>query len=190
MFEMDEDEVSEMVRVLKALADATRLKILGLLSERELSVGAIAEALKLTEPTISHHLGRLAGVDLVTMTKLGNTHAYSLNETNLRKFQKHFDVTPFEEPSVANVLTKAEAETQRILRSFVSEGRLVKIPEMLKNRRVILRWLVEQLDPVREYHEKEINTFLKRFHEDFATLRRELVDNQFMIRRDSVYWRL
>ena len=187
---MDNDEIAEMVRVLKALADATRLKILGLLTERELSVGSIAQALKLTEPTISHHLGRLADVELVTMTRLGNTHAYALNATNLQKFQKHFDVTPLEEQTAVDVLTEVDAETQKILKSFIVKGRLVKIPEMLKKRRVILRWLVNQLDPVREYKEKEINVFLKEFHEDFATLRRELVDNQLMTRRDSIYRRL
>jgi hypothetical protein len=187
---MNSDEIAEMVRVLKALADATRLKILGLLSERELSVGSIAQALRLTEPTISHHLGRLADVDLVTMTKLGNTHAYALNDTNLRRFQKHFDVTPLEEQTAVEVLTEVDAETQRILKSFIVGGRLVKIPEMLKKRRVILRWLVEQLDPVQEYTEKEINAFLHKFHEDFATLRRELIGNQLMPRQDSIYRRL
>jgi hypothetical protein len=187
---MDAEEIAEMVRVLKALADETRLKILGLLSERELSVGSIAQALKLTEPTISHHLGRLADVDLVTMTKLGNTHAYALNAANLRRFQKHFDVTPLEEPTAADVLSELDAETQRILKSFIQAGRLVKIPEMLKKRRVILRWLVDQLDPVREYTEKEINAFLKNFHEDFATLRRELVDNQLMTRQNAIYRRI
>jgi hypothetical protein len=189
---MDSDDIAEMVRVLKALADATRLKILGLLSERELSVGSIAQALRLTEPTISHHLYRLADVDLVTMTKLGNTHAYALNAANLRRFQKHFDVTPLEEQTAVEVLTEVDAETQRILKTFIvgGRGRLVKIPEMLKKRRVILRWLVEQLDPVREYTEKEINVFLQRFHEDFATLRRELIGSQLMTRKDSIYRRL
>jgi hypothetical protein len=187
---MDSDDIAEMVRVLKALADATRLKILGLLSERELSVGSIAQALRLTEPTISHHLYRLADVDLVTMTKLGNTHAYALNAANLRRFQKHFDVTPLEEQTAVEVLTEVDAETQRILKSFIVGGRLVKIPEMLKKRRVILRWLVEQLDPVREYTENEINVFLQRFHEDFATLRGELIGSQLMTRQDSIYRRL
>jgi DNA-binding transcriptional ArsR family regulator len=187
---MDSEEIAEMVRVLKALADATRLKILGLLTECELSVGAIAQALKLTEPTISHHLARLAEVELVTMTKLGNTRAYALNAPNLHKFQKHFDLTPPEEQTAVDILAKVDAESKRILKSFVVGGRLVKIPEMRKKRRVILHWLVDQLDPAREYTEKEINAFLKQFHEDFATLRRELIINRLMTREESIYRRV
>lgn len=187
---MNEDDINEMVRVLKALADGSRLKILGLLTESELSVGAIAQALGLTEPTISHHLSRLVDVDLVTMAKQGNTHVYSLNASNLQNFQKHFEVTAITGAENSSFPSHADAETQWILKSFVVGGRLVKIPEMLKKRRVILRWMVEQLDPVREYSEKEINTFLKKFHEDCATLRRELVDGQLMTRKDSIYRRV
>ena len=82
------------------------------------------------------------------------------------------------------------AERTKILRSFVKDGRLVKIPEALKKRRVVLEWLVDMLDRRKRYTEKEINAFLERFHEDFATLRRELIDRQYMRREDSIYWRI
>ena len=81
-------------------------------------------------------------------------------------------------------------EAKKVLKTFVKDGRLVKIPETFKKRRIVLDWLVAQLDFDRRYPEREINAFLKRFHEDFATLRRELVDRQLMKRENAVYWRV
>jgi len=78
----------------------------------------------------------------------------------------------------------------RVLRSFVEDGKLVKIREAQKKRRVVLARLVDPLEFGRRYPEKEIDAFLKQFHEDFATLRRELVDGQFRRREESIYWRL
>jgi hypothetical protein len=41
-----------------------------------------------------------------------------------------------------------------------------------------------------EYTEKQVNGILKRYHDDTATLRRELVENQLMAREAGRYWRL
>lgn len=87
-------------------------------------------------------------------------------------------------------LESTAQEAQRVMKSFIRNGRLLSIPEQLKKRLVILRWLVAQLQPERRYEEKEINTFLLQFHDDFATLRREFVKNSLMRREDGWYWRV
>ena len=69
----------EVVQYLKVLAHETRLRLLGLLGDRERSVGELAEILGLKEPTISHHLARLAEGGLVAMRPEGTVHFYSLN---------------------------------------------------------------------------------------------------------------
>lgn len=76
-----------------------------------------------------------------------------------------------------------------VLNTFIENGRINKIPQMRKKRLVILQWLVSQLELKRRYPEKEINTFLLQFHEDFATLRREFIACKLMAREDNVYWR-
>ena len=48
-----------LLAFFKALADESRLRIVGLLAEREYSVQALAQALALKEPTVSHHLAVL-----------------------------------------------------------------------------------------------------------------------------------
>ena len=79
---------------------------------------------------------------------------------------------------------------ERVLEIFVDpDGKLNGIPAQRKKRMVILRWLVEDFRPGHRYPESEVNEIIGRRHPDFATLRRHLVDEELMQRRESVYWR-
>jgi ArsR family transcriptional regulator len=60
-------DVSE---TLKALGDETRLRILNLLSGRELCVCLIKEALELLQPNVSKHLGRLKASGIISCRKI------------------------------------------------------------------------------------------------------------------------
>lgn len=94
--------------------------------------------------------------------------------------------------ATTNVTDSAQKDTEfsdYVLNTFIENGRINKIPQMRKKRLVILQWLVNQLELERRYPEKEINTFLLQFHEDFATLRREFIACKLMAREDNVYWR-
>lgn len=65
-------------KFFKALADVTRLRILGLLAVREMCVCEVMVALDLTQPTASHHLRILENVGLVKDRKEGKWVFYSL----------------------------------------------------------------------------------------------------------------
>jgi ArsR family transcriptional regulator len=65
-------------RFFKALADETRIRILGLLEVREMCVCEIMAALDLTQPTASHHLGLLKNAGLISDRKRGKWVFYSL----------------------------------------------------------------------------------------------------------------
>ena len=81
-------------------------------------------------------------------------------------------------------------EQDPVLENFVdSAGRLLSIPVQRKKRMAVLRWLVEDFQPGRLYPEAEVNRIVTRRHPDFAALRRYLIDEEFMQRRHSVYWR-
>jgi len=56
-------------KLLGAAGDSTRIKILLMLSEREMCVCELESALGLTQPTASHHLGILEQTDLVKRSK-------------------------------------------------------------------------------------------------------------------------
>ena len=66
-------------KFFKALADMTRLRILGLLTIREMCVCEVMVALDLTQPTASHHLRILENVGLVKDRKEGKWVFYSLH---------------------------------------------------------------------------------------------------------------
>ncbi|MBO0730605.1 MAG: DUF2087 domain-containing protein [Acidimicrobiaceae bacterium] len=72
---------------------------------------------------------------------------------------------------------------------FFRDGRLTAIPAKRKARLAVLDQLAQQFEPGLVYREAEINTTLGRFHSDWAVLRRCLVDEGFLERRDGLYWR-
>jgi hypothetical protein len=79
---------------------------------------------------------------------------------------------------------------QRVLHNFLTEdGRLRTIPSKHSKLLVVLDHLSQSFEPGRSYPEAEVNEILTRFHPDYAALRRYLVENDFMTREDSVYWR-
>src|SRR5512146_3347095 len=74
----------ELVTFFKALADASRLKIVGLLAQKPYSVEELAALLYLKPSTISHHLARLSEAGLVSARAEGYYSIYELNESALR----------------------------------------------------------------------------------------------------------
>ena len=77
------DFAAKKAKIFKALADSTRLRILGLLSIREMCVCEIMVALNLTQPTASYHLGILENAGLVKDRKEGKWVFYRIAEKEL-----------------------------------------------------------------------------------------------------------
>lgn len=87
-------------------------------------------------------------------------------------------------------LTASEAYKASVLRNFMAEdGSLRQIPAQYKKKLVIMEHLVEQLEMGREYPEKEINEFIKQYHADYATIRREFIIHKYMSQDNGVYVR-
>ncbi|HET9200127.1 MAG TPA: metalloregulator ArsR/SmtB family transcription factor [Dehalococcoidia bacterium] len=76
---------SDMVEVLKALADETRLGIVKMLAAHDepLCVCHIVDAFELSQPTISHHLKLLREAGLISSEKRGLWAYYSLERSKL-----------------------------------------------------------------------------------------------------------
>ena len=79
-------------KVFKALADAIRLRILGLLSTREMCVCEVMVALDLTQPTASHHLRILENVGLVKDRKEGKWVFYSITNPELLEGMRKLNI--------------------------------------------------------------------------------------------------
>ena len=70
--------------IFNAVAEPRRRQILSYLAQREQSVGAIAQALRLTQPSVSKHLRVLRDVDLVRIRRVGKTRLYQTNANNIK----------------------------------------------------------------------------------------------------------
>ncbi len=73
----------DCVEFCKALADNTRQQILVMLLKGEMPAGDIVDAFAMSQPTISHHLGVLRQVGLVTCRKEGKQVFYAINRDNV-----------------------------------------------------------------------------------------------------------
>lgn len=78
---------------------------------------------------------------------------------------------------------------EQVLARFVQQGRLVTMPTKRSKRLVVLDHIAQSFELGVTYPEAEVNEVLGRFHDDYAALRRYLVDEQFLSRDGGVYWR-
>ncbi len=87
-------------------------------------------------------------------------------------------------------LHEALADRERVLRAFLDDdGRLVSVPVKHRKRLVVLDHVARVFTPGERYPEREVNVLLRAFNDDYAMLRRYLVDHGFLTRENGVYWR-
>ena len=183
---MSPESIETVVPLLKLLANESRLRLIGIVADAEQSVGSLARRLALTEATVSHHLTKLTGAGLLSMRAEGTTHYYRLNPDALAAINKSL-LKPAKLVRAPAGAGQSPA-TERILASFVADGRIRKIPESHTKRQVVLEWVLGQLED-RRYREREISDILKRYFDDYATLRRELINHRLMRRENGIYWK-
>jgi biotin operon repressor len=180
----------ELVLFFKALADANRLKIVGLLAQHPYSGEELAALLGLKASTVSHHLSRLSRVGLVSARAEGYYSVFHLEESALQKTRllfSHKDLV-----SVADGVDMTGYDHKVIGDYTRPDGSLKQIPAQRKKLDIVLRYVVRDFEPGNRYTEKQVNKILFRFHPDTATLRRELVGAKLMEREGGggEYWRI
>lgn len=184
---------AELLVALKALSDASRLRIVGLLADgRKMSVEQLAVALELTPGTVVHHLRRLREAGLVQSLARPPYMDYSLRLGRLAEIGgalHHIEREQAGESTELGPLPDwASPADSKVLRAFFDGERLSSIPVQRSKRLVVLRQLAETVfERKRRYPEKEVNQLLAVRHPDAASLRRYLVDEGFMTRKWSVY---
>ena len=182
-------QLDKIVNYHKALADPTRLRLLLLLSQGEMHGQALAEKLSLSQPTVTHHASKLREAALIKERRDKNTVYFMLNPEFIKQNA---------EASLQFIFDKGEGEMEEknidnnlketVIRNFFSkDGRLRQIPAQYKKKLIAMQHMVEKLKPGVVYTEKEINEFIKQYHDDFATIRREFIMHQFMYRENDKY---
>ncbi len=85
-------KVTEAVPVFAALADATRLGLLGRLSvEGPLSITRLSEGTGVTRQAITRHLYALGGAGLVRHARRGRERVWDLDLKRLEKAKQYLD---------------------------------------------------------------------------------------------------
>lgn len=184
-------QLERVVNYHKALADPTRIKLLILLANGELNGLDLADKLGVTPATITHHAARLREASLIKERRDKNTIFFSLNHA-LLKSNADATVNLIYRSNKGDVDMVVETTHQRVRETvlknfFTKEGKLRNIPAQLKKKLIVLEHLVLKLEKGRKYSEKEINEFIKDYHEDYATIRREFIMHQFMFRENQIY---
>ncbi|SFG17209.1 DNA-binding transcriptional regulator, ArsR family [Halobacillus alkaliphilus] len=80
---LDEETLFVVSQTFKALSDPTRIRILHLLCEQEMSVNQIADTLELRQSTVSHQLRFLKNLRLVKYRRAGTTLFYSHDDEHV-----------------------------------------------------------------------------------------------------------
>lgn len=181
----------ELVLFYKVLADANRLKIIGLLAGRSYTGEELAALLKLKASTISHHLSKLTQAGLVGARSESYYNVYYLKEKALE--EKTRRLLSRQDFTTAAADVDLDTYDRKVLSDFSRrDGSLKTIPAQRKKLEAVLRHIVKSFEPGKPYSENQVNKILSAFHDDTASLRRELVGYGLMEREGGggKYWRV
>jgi len=179
----------ELLGFFRAMADPSRLKIIGLLAQKPYPVEQLSAMLGLGESTISHHLARLAAAGLVSARTEGHYSMYSLHQDALAAMARRLLKTD-QLPTLAAGIDH-DSFDRKVLASFTGpDGRFTAFPVQEKKFLVLLRHVLREFRPGTRYSEKKVNEILLRYSDDTATLRRRLVEHGLMDREGGGrdYW--
>lgn len=180
------DQEPDILSFVKALASTDRLRIIGVLVRGKATQSDIAEQLHLPIRDVFNHLSFLVQVGVVTET----SGVYDLDEKAVESYARG----QFEgkRPSFESQEEKPD-DVRKVLKNFLNaDGTLKQLPPQGNKLLIVLNFIVDAFAFDTNYNEKEVNTILRRFHVDTASLRRYLVDHQLMARESdgTKYWRV
>ena len=178
----------QALRLSTGVAVRPRLQILKSLLEEDMYVERLAQRLELTPATVSFHLKKLMDAGAVSSRREQYYTMYSINK---EVFQCRILDILGEKSSDAQRQQEREARyRQRVLDSFFEYGRLKSIPAQRKKERICLEEIAKELELGRPYPERELNQVLLRFHQDYCTLRRDMISEGILRREEGLYTRL
>ncbi len=181
----------QQIAALKALTDATRLRIAGRIAGSPATVDQLVDELEIRRPDVVRHLAVMRAAGIVAdepdgLISLRRDTLMNLGRDldGLHRQAQHRAAEPF---SAGNNIEPGDA---KVLRGFFEDGRLTSIPATESKRLIVLRYLRDQcFVEDRSYPEKEVNQRLALFHPDVAALRRYMVDAGIMTRDSGLYRR-
>ncbi len=180
------DGKPEMLAFVKAMSDADRLRIIGVLARESASAKQVADELHMPFREAFNHLAFLAHVGVVREVdetyQLVSEAVDALARNQFAGRREAYVPAP-----------NLDMKARKILVTYLNpDGGIRQIPSQPDKLKVILHYLVAAFTPGVDYTEKEVNTIIRRFHVDTSGLRRDLIDSGLMARESdgSRYWRI
>jgi len=161
------------------LADEDRRRVFAALVLGAQTLPELAERSGLPPPDVWRALRRLAREDVVAVEQ----DRWSVRGDVIARRAREAAPAPRDE---GEGLPQREAA---VLRAFLRDGRLERLPVARSKRLVVLDHVSHAFELGVRYPEREVNTILRAFHPDHAALRRNLVDEGYLSREAGVYWR-
>ncbi len=179
-------EISKSIEIMKSLADTSRLQVLNAVLQKPQYVEELAHRINLAVSTVSFHLKKLEKAGLVCKKKDQYYLVYQVND-------EIFNLTLRELTSFDNIEKFVQDERinkyrQKVLKTFVKNKRLTKLPVQRKKKLIILDEFVKKFESGKKYAENEVDSLINETYEDHCTIRRLLIEEGIMQRENQIYW--
>jgi hypothetical protein len=172
----------------KIFSDVNRLRLAALLSQEACTMEEIIARLSIRVNDVHRYLSQMEMAGLLQREGF----RYRLDVKALETLSREVLAGRRQAVEAHSNDQHADDFDRQIIKNYsLPDGRLKEIPIQEKRLLPVLRHILQVFEPGVRYNEKQVNEALARYHEDYATLRRYLIDRQ-MIQRESngtAYWR-
>lgn len=179
-------EQDEMLEFVKALSNADRLRVIGVLARKPASAKEISEILGIFPGDLLQYLGSLAhGGVIVEENGIWKIDTQNVDGLSQRQFAGSVRESYTPAPDLSE-------KRRKVLMAYLNaDGSIKQLPGQPSKLQIILDYIVEAFTPGAIYTEKEVNMIIRRFHLDTAGLRRDMIDRGMLQRKSdgSQYWR-
>ena len=178
----------DAMKLFKCLSDLSRLRIIQSLNQGEMYTELLAERLDLTPSTVSFHMKKLEDAGLIVSRKEQYYTVYSLNREVLEKTLYEAAVSAPEQTDEQQ--KREEAYRRKVISAFFEYGKLRSIPVQRKKKIICYEQIAKLFEPGKVYEEKEVNEIISPVHEDYCTIRRDMISEGILRRDGSRYVRI
>ena len=176
------------LKIFKSLSDMSRLRIIQSLTKGEMYTELLAERLGLTPSTVSFHMKKLEDAGLVVSRKEQYYTVYSLNRNMLKT--SLLDAAASEPEEIDEQQKREREYRQKVIDTFFEYGKLKAIPVQRKKKLICYEVIAERFVPGKVYSERELNDIITPIHEDYCTIRRDMISEKILSRNGSEYVRI
>lgn len=161
------------------LAEPDRLRVFSAIVLGAAGTEDLARAAGVSVAQAGKAIKKLAGGGLATVDPDGSVTA--VTDAFKSAVRQAVDAEPA-------VTFDSDPVRDKLLRAVIRRGRLQAMPVDSAKVKVVMEYLAKRFDSGRRYHETEMDSVLKEFYHDHATLRRYLIDYGLMERDHGWYW--